>query len=260
MYFSDPGLADNPHYLAEEIEMTKLRLHFGKLTTLKAMVLGMATVAGLTVLAAEPVRAQAYTKDCPLEWANRTITDRLPSDWWTPPIGERLSGTRVGRIGGQNALICEYGAAGTIQRYEPEGEDCTANSRGFACQGRAVVRATPPVHSTGGVEVPGTYVIDLDSGRLDTARGDVWLQAVTASERYMTPSNGAQISNARNRGRGKDGCASAGYSNNRLPMSRVEVGSWICVRTSEGRISEFRVNEIRGGSPYSLVLGYTTWN
>lgn len=242
--------------------MTKLRLHFGKLTTLKAMVLGMATVAGLTVLAAEPVRAQAYTMDCPLEWANRTITDRLPSDWWTTPIGERLSGTRVGRIGGQNALICEYGAAGTIQRYEPERDRCTANGRGFVCQGRVVVQATPAVHSSGGVEVPGTYVIDLDSGRLDTARGDIWLQAVTASERYVTPRNGAQIATARerDRSRGRDGCARAEYTSDRLSMDRLRVGSWLCVRTSEGRISEFRVNEIRGGSPYSLVLGYTTWN
>lgn len=242
--------------------MTKLRIHLGKITTIKAMVLGLATAAGFTLGTVDVAKAQAYTMDCPLEWAHRTIRDPLPSDWWTTPIGERLSSTRVGEIGGQRALICEYGVAGTVQRYEPEGDRCTANGRGFVCQGRVVVQATPAVHSSGGVEVPGTYVIDLDSGRLDTARGDIWLQAVTASERYMTPRNGAQIATARerDRSRGRDGCARAEYTSDRLSMDRLRVGSWLCVRTSEGRISEFRINEIRNGSPYSLVLGYTTWN
>jgi hypothetical protein len=37
------------------------------------------------------------------------------------------------------------------------------------------------------------------------------------------------------------------------------VGSYVCVRTNEGRISQFRINAISSGSPRTLSLGYTTW-
>ena len=39
----------------------------------------------------------------------------------------------------------------------------------------------------------------------------------------------------------------------------VAVGTYVCVKTNQGRISEFRMNHISGGSPKKLKIGYTTW-
>jgi hypothetical protein len=48
-------------------------------------------------------------------------------------------------------------------------------------------------------------------------------------------------------------------SANRVSLRDIPVGSYVCVKTNEGRISQFRVNGISSGSPKTLSLGYTTW-
>ncbi len=77
---------------------------------------------------------QAATIQCPLPDARRTITNPLPEGWWTTPIVNRLSDTRVADIGGEQALICEYGNSGSIQRRAPSGQTCRAADRGFTCE------------------------------------------------------------------------------------------------------------------------------
>lgn len=76
---------------------------------------------------------QAATIQCPLPEAQRTITNSLPEGWWTTPIVDRLSNTRVANIGGKPALICQYGKSGTIQRSAPNGQTCRPLARGFKC-------------------------------------------------------------------------------------------------------------------------------
>ena len=76
---------------------------------------------------------QAATIQCPLPEAQRTITNSLPQGWWTTPIVDRLSNTRVANIGGKPALICKYGKSGSIQRSAPKGQTCRPLARGFEC-------------------------------------------------------------------------------------------------------------------------------
>jgi len=43
-------------------------------------------------------------------------------------------------------------------------------------------------------------------------------------------------------------------------LADVPVGSYVCVRTNEGRISQFRMNAITPAAAAStLTIGYTTW-
>jgi hypothetical protein len=44
-----------------------------------------------------------------------------------------------------------------------------------------------------------------------------------------------------------------------VPLAAVPVGSYVCMRTNQGRISQFRMNGISGGYPKVLQMGYTTW-
>jgi hypothetical protein len=172
----------------------------------------------------------------------------------------------VQNIGGEPALMCIYGQSGSIQREAPANHTCTARSGGFECTPR--IRLTPvpiplptpaPVtHSTGPLEVPQTYVFDLDAGSVGGS-GDIWFHAVTNTELYLEPRGGAQMAVGDRSNRGYAGCSAASYSTTRAPLGSVPVGSYVCVRTDEGRISQFRVNAISSGSPKTLSLGYTTW-
>ncbi len=215
-----------------------------------------AVVAAAAALTLIPVQALAERINCPLPQIRREVTTALPSGWWNTPIVNSLVETRVITIGGKVALQCLYGGAGSIQRYAPEGANCTASGGGFDC-----VAAGPRTFSTGPLNISQTWTADLDRGLVgDNAAADIWFEAETATLLFITPRNGARISVSGRRNRGRDGCAGAHFSANRFSLSDLPVGTYVCVRTNEGRISEFRVNGLSGGSPKTLSIGYTTWH
>jgi len=230
---------------------------------------GAVAAFALFLLPAAP--AAAETINCPLTQATRTITNSLPSGWWTTPIQNNLSGTRIQNIGGEPALICEYGPSGSVQRNAPENHTCTARTGGFECTPRVritpvplpaptpgVVTPAPVTHSTGPLSVQQTYLFDLDNGAVGSS-GDIWIHAVNATQIYYEPSGGAQMAVGDRSNRGFAGCSSATYSTSRVHINRVPVGSYVCVRTNEGRISQFRVNGVTSGPNRTFTLGYTTW-
>jgi hypothetical protein len=116
----------------------------------------------------------------------------------------------------------------------------------------------PQTHSTGPLSVPQTYLFDLDNGQVGAA-GDIWFHAVTNTELYIEPRGGARMAVGDRSNRGFAGCSAASFSATRVPLADIPVGSYVCVRTNEGRISQFRMNAISSGSPKTLTLGYTTW-
>jgi hypothetical protein len=90
--------------------------------------------AGLaTVLTAGATAAQAFEIACPLPQIRREVVTPLPPGWWQTPIINNLMDTEVINIGGNPALQCRYGAAGSIQRQAPPGMNCSAHPGGFSC-------------------------------------------------------------------------------------------------------------------------------
>jgi len=217
-----------------------------------------ALAAGIGLIATVGSAVADTNVSCPLSQARRTITDNLPSGWWTTPIVNRLSDTKVQNIGGDPALICVYGSSGSIQRKAPRGHTCRAVSRGFRCVS-AARPSGPRTFSTGPINVPQTYLFDLDRGNVTKTGADFWFQAETRDLLYLVPRNGAKIGVGNRSNRGLAGCRSARMNSNRVSLRDIPPGSYICARTNEGRISQFRVNGLSGGSPKTLSLGYTTW-
>ncbi len=120
--------------------------------------------------------------------------------------------------------------------------------------------AGPVTHSTGPVNIPQTWAVNLDNGNLSSnGQSDIWFQAVTAAQLFLTPRNGAKISFDGGAQRGYAGCSTATYSANSVPLWAVPVGSYVCVKTNKGRFSEFRLNQLTAGSPKTMKIGYTTW-
>ncbi|MEO8529589.1 MAG: hypothetical protein ABI459_00040 [Deltaproteobacteria bacterium] len=212
----------------------------------------------VTALTAAAARAAAVHIDCPVDQIRREITSPLPGGWWNTPIVNNLSETKVMNIGGEPALICIYASSGSIQRKAPAGATCTAVGGGFNCTSGGGVVA-PQTYSTGPINLKQTYLADFDENAGGNENADIWFEAVTATQLYLTPRNGAKFALGNLSNRGFAGCSSASYSGGRVALSDVPVGAYVCVKTNQGRISQFRLNGITGGSVKKLQLGYTTW-
>lgn len=222
-----------------------------------ASVLVAGFAGGAVLQSSTEAEAATRTISCPIEKARREVTTALPDAWWSTPYVSSLRTTKVVEISGRKALQCDYGQSGKIQRYAPRRATCVARPGGFSCETRPA--AGPRTFSTGEIKIRQTYSADLDRGREGAAGADIFFQAETRDLLYLSPRNGAQIGVGNRSNRGYRGCSRARYTSERVSLRDVPVGSYVCVKTNKGRISQFRVNRISGGSPKTVTIGYTTF-
>ena len=196
--------------------------------------------------------------NCPISTARVAMTTNLPNGWWRTPYVNRLQGTTINVVGGKRTLVCKYGnhAAFWTMRLEPAGKNCQRRPRGFHC--RDIIQP-PRTHRTGPLVIPQTYLADLDTGQVKPQGADIWFEAKTATRRFITPRNGARIAIAGRRSIGLAGCKQRPLRNTPIPIRSIPVGTYVCVKTNQGRYSQFRVNRAAGPSPGNIHLGYTTW-
>lgn len=240
-------------------------------------ILIVATGLGSLIVATQ---AHAATRiSCPLANANRTISNALPSGWSTVPFAERLTGTRITESGVLQTLICEYGAAGQIQRAAPADHRCTSDPGGFNCLPTVLTesKATPvplPMPTGAVVHRSGTITfravrgspaaLDLDTGNTTGGPGAEisglffekrgWGHDL-ASAAKIWPHRGAAL--------GKAGCAASEdqFTHGSYTLFLPDVGQHICMKTSENRFAEYTVVE-RGaaaGGVQTVTVRYTTW-
>jgi hypothetical protein len=198
---------------------------------------------------------------CPLNTARVEMTSNLPSGWWRTPYVNKLKSTAITNVGGKQTLICKYGdhASFWTMHAKPAGLPCRTTSNGFVCNRPGGMPAAPQTFKTGPLVIPQTYLADLDYGIVRSQGADIWFQAKTATDRYITPRNGVKIGVAGNRSVNLAGCRSLPLSQSSIPLSAIPVGTYICVKTDQGRYSQFRVNQPVGPSPGKLHIGFTTW-
>lgn len=122
---------------------------------------------------------------------------------------------------------------------------------------------TPPavIHSTGRLAIPQTFLVDLDEGVITLSGADIWYEAVTKDERYLSPQNGATFIQVGSRALGLSGCQAAPFSGNRISFNNLPIGTFVCVRTNLGRISQIRILSLvnPGNGTLTLEIEYTTW-
>ncbi len=128
----------------------------------------------------------------------------------------------------------------------------------LASSGGATLPA-PVTHSTGPILLTQTQAANFDNGAINGPGSDIWFQAVTPTKRYLKPHSGAKFALGDKSNRGYAGCSVASYSSQRINLHHVPVGAYVCVKTSAGRISQFRMNAKFGGAIKKVKLGYTTW-
>lgn len=228
---------------------------------MRSLLCGVAAAFASLFLFAAPAAAESL--DCPLTTAQRNITNSVPSGWYTTPVRSRLTETRVADIGGQQTMICEYGAAGLVMREAPASQMCVARSGGFECAAAGGPAPTPTseTHASGAFTVRGTYNIDFDAGaEASGAAAEFWYEVFRDNETYFTPRNGARIAILGAAEPGYSGCTSATYTDARTRIEGTTGGHWFCVRTNEGRVGQFRIDGIdRFARPRTMTITFATW-
>ncbi len=116
----------------------------------------------------------------------------------------------------------------------------------------------PTTYKSDSLDINQTGTADLDEGVTPAgATADIWFEAVSAAERYLTPKNGAKMAIWGTSSAGMYDCIGAALSTNRIPIADVPVGTYVCYETNQGRPGAFRVNALAGTV---LTIGFTTWN
>jgi hypothetical protein len=97
-------------------------------------------------------------------------------------------------------------------------------------------------------------MFDLDRGRVTSDRSaDVWFHAVNPVQLYLEPQNGARI--ALGDRRGGDSCRTR-VSNDRVALTVLMVGYYVCYQTNDGRRGDFRIVGLTPTSPRTLTVEY----
>lgn len=115
----------------------------------------------------------------------------------------------------------------------------------------------PGTFSTGPIDLPQTWSANLDNGNVGGSGTDIWYEAVTNDEKYLAPQGSARLALGDGSNRGYEGCVGADFSADRVALEDMPPGTYVCAKTNQGRISQFRVNGFEGTT---MKLGYTTFN
>ncbi|MSM40853.1 MAG: PASTA domain-containing protein [Geobacter sp.] len=114
------------------------------------------------------------------------------------------------------------------------------------------------VAARGNLDVRQTYQFDLDTGRVTQNDADFWFEAQTATERYLTPQNGAAMAVSTQRV-DYQVCAAANFATQRFPVDRLPENRFFCVRTSRGKIAIIKLREQVGPSPGIMKISFVRW-
>jgi len=125
----------------------------------------------------------------------------------------------------------------------------------------------PVVIASGTLDIPQTYFADLDTGIVPSdpknpayADVDLWFDAVSNTERYLEPSNGASMMVMGATEVGFNECRSIQAAVGRVDINSLPRGTYLCVSTNIKNTSVVRVNSIDYPSAGTLRLDFMTWH
>ena len=192
-----------------------------------------------------------------------------------------IGGIRVGRKKTLNIGVVAPSSPGTIINVatvgSPQIVDLNPVDNQFTAETEVVVEPTSiptptptpiptptpsplVVHSSGKLDIPQTWALDLDRGILSgepVADADILFRAATEGLRHFAPVSGAKAGYMGGNRPGYDGCVVAKYSTAEVLIKVPSPGFYVCVLTNEGRYSEPQV--FTDADPGRVTLLYTTW-
>jgi hypothetical protein len=125
----------------------------------------------------------------------------------------------------------------------------------------------PVMISSGTIDIPQTYMADLDAGIVPhesknpaMADVDLWFDAASSTDRYLEPYNGASMMVLGTSVVGYNECKGMQAVVARVDINSLPRGTYICVLTNIKNISVVRVNSIDYSAPGMIRLDYMTWH
>jgi uncharacterized protein affecting Mg2+/Co2+ transport len=109
--------------------------------------------------------------------------------------------------------------------------------------------ATPEatVYHSGKINLQQTYNADFDKQVVAPSTGsDLWFEAVSASEMYLTPQNGAKFKLITSGAPSYEKCSTTSLSSNKISLDDISVHDWLCFKTDEGRYGRAEIEDISG--------------
>lgn len=98
--------------------------------------------------------------------------------------------------------------------------------------------------------------LNLDNGAVNQRGSDLQYARANNGALYMRALNGAAMSIGRRNERGYEGCRVARFNSQQVRFNQMPVGSYICVKTSEGNIAQYKVNNY---SNNGIDIGFETF-
>ncbi len=226
-----------------------------------------------------PARGETVSVNCPDSLRETTKPVNVPEDW-TGRVRVRalkLEDAEASDNGGKTQITCKYSNGATLRRTLPDDwKDCRMRRRhqqnrvqiSFYCQKRLFVTPVPSpgIFSSGSLDLPRTFVMDLDAGTVGglSRAGDIFYQADSSTLLYLNPQSGARMWLGDGKKRSYQQCNAGRYSSNRISLRDVLASShtdgrvYVCVKTSAGRVGWFSIPK-RASSTQVLKVQYATW-
>lgn len=244
--------------------------------SISALTLGLA--AGATFVGANSAEARDYDRraeyrhgwsaeriNCPVATLKRHVKTKLPKGWRSQhhsPL-DKVEIVAPGSARDRQALVCDYGEAGTIKRYVAASRECWTVGTHFMCE----TAYTPPAYGSdvfskgsGWLKRSGSPW-DFDAGReVNNRRSDVYLARFSDGRYVLRPMNGARIWwPGPNRARGYARCAAGGESMFQIGLADLPKGSELCMQTAEGRIGKITVTKNKPWGKSRLKMKFKVW-
>jgi hypothetical protein len=113
------------------------------------------------------------------------------------------------------------------------------------------------IYRSGKLTIDNGATIDFDEAKSTTGPGgDLRVNYVSESERYLEPRNGTRLGESGGKP-GRDDCREASLSDASVAFDDFETGSYFCYKTSAGRYGRFQVGRIEEDS---IAFDFRTWD
>ena len=124
----------------------------------------------------------------------------------------------------------------------------------------AIAALANTIVASGTASIKQTYTADLDTaGAPSNANADIWFEAKTATDRWLVPRGTALIAAMTTSEPGLSGCQKAALAKSGVNIASLRVGSFLCVKTTDGHFSQIKVMGLPAARVGVLDIQFTTW-
>lgn len=118
----------------------------------------------------------------------------------------------------------------------------------------------PEVRTTGSIEIPATWVLDLETGTLDSgAAGDVWNHSIGDGDSELEGRNGATMALMGSTEPDYAACLDATYGSDGTQLHGLTPPQHFCVTTGEGRTAIVTLTVGPTSITNNVEVDFTTW-